>query len=320
MDVDRSPLVSVEKLARWLEAGERPVIVDVRWYLGKPGAGRAAYLEGHLPGAIFLDLDDDLADPDGYGAPGRHPLPSPAAFRARMAAAGIGDGAVVVGYDDVGGWVAARLWWMLDNLGFGRRGIDAEWVGVLDGGIKAWAEAGHELSTDVPEPPATPAALTVGDAWHGVIDREELKRRLGEVTLLDARAAPRYRGEVEPVDPVAGHIPTAINAPFDTNLDLNGRMLGPGALRARFQELDIVPDDDAASAVPRDVVVSCGSGTSATHHSLAMRAAGLPDPILYVGSYSDWSRSGETIATGAEPGEAPAADTEPARMTAEEPR
>jgi len=109
---------------------------------------------------------------------------------------------------------------------------------------------------------------------------------------------------VEPVDPVAGHIPTAISAPFDTNLDLNGRMLGPGALRARFQELEIVPDHEAQ----RDVVVSCGSGTSAAHHSLAMRVAGLPDPILYVGSYSDWSRSGEPVAVGAEPGEPPAAD------------
>ena len=175
MDVERTPLLSVERLAQWLEAGERPVIVDVRWYLGKPGAGHAAYLEGHLPGAIFLDLDEDLADLEGYGAPGRHPLPSPEAFRARMAAAGIGDGAVVVGYDDVGGWVASRLWWMLDNLGFGRRDIEGEWVGVLDGGIKAWAEAGNVLETDVPPPPAGAASLTLDDAWHGVIEREELE-------------------------------------------------------------------------------------------------------------------------------------------------
>ena len=301
MDVERTPLLSVERLARWLEAGERPIIVDLRWYLGKPGAGHAAYLEGHLPGAIFLDLDDDLADLEGYGAPGRHPLPSPEAFRARMAAVGIGDGSVVVGYDDVGGWVAARLWWMLDNLGFGRRGIEGEWVGVLDGGIKAWAEAGNVLSTDIPAPLPL-ASLTLEGNWHGVIEREELRDRLGSVTLLDARAAARYRGEVEPIDPVAGHIPTAISAPFDTNLDLNGRMLGPGALRARFEELEIVPDDGAEQ---RDVIVSCGSGTSAAHHSLAMRVAGLPDPILYVGSYSDWSRSGEPVATGAEPGDAP---------------
>jgi thiosulfate/3-mercaptopyruvate sulfurtransferase len=126
------------------------------------------------------------------------------------------------------------------------------------------------------------------------------------VTLLDARAAPRYRGEVEPIDPVAGHIPTAISAPFDSNLDLNGRMLGPGALRARFEELGIAQDDaDTAGAERRDVITSCGSGTSAAHHNLAMRVAGLPDPILYVGSYSDWSRSGEPVATGEEPGDPP---------------
>src|SRR5206468_7388383 len=155
MESERSPLVSVERLAEWLASPNPPVVVDVRWYLAKPGAGHAAYLEGHLPNAIFLDLDADLADPTGLGAPGRHPLPSPEAFLARMGAAGIGDGDRVVGYDDVGGWVAARLWWMLDNLGFGRRGVDGEWVGVLDGGIKAWAEAGEPLARDVPQPPPT---------------------------------------------------------------------------------------------------------------------------------------------------------------------
>ena len=305
MESERSPLVSVERLAEWLDGGRPPVIVDVRWYLGKPGAGRAAYDEGHLPGAIYLDLDDDLADLNGLGAPGRHPLPSPATFIEHMAAAGIGDGDRVVGYDDVGGWVAARLWWMLDNLGFGKRGVEGEWVGVLDGGIKAWVEAGQALERERPElGPARLTAATLASEWHGVIERAELKSRLGTVTLLDARAAPRYRGEVEPVDPVAGHIPTAISAPFDMNLDTNGRMLGPGALRATYSELGI--DAPSGDEPARDVVASCGSGTSATHHSLAMRLAGLPDPILYVGSYSDWSRSGEPVATGPEPGEPPA--------------
>ena len=304
MDADRSPLVTVEQLAGWLAAGERPVIVDLRWYLARPGAGHAAYLEGHLPSAIFLDLDGDLSDPHGLGAPGRHPLPSPDAFRRRIAAAGIGDGMRVVGYDDAGGWVAARLWWMLDNLGFGRRGRPGESVGVLDGGIKAWVETGNPLQTGEPAALAPAPALTLGDAWHGIIEREELKSRLGRVTLLDARAAPRYRGEVEPIDPVAGHIPTAINAPFDTNLEPGGRLLDAEALRARYGELDIVAGGPAGSR-EREVVISCGSGTSATHHSLAMRLAGLPDPILYVGSYSDWSRSGEEIATGADPGDPP---------------
>jgi thiosulfate/3-mercaptopyruvate sulfurtransferase len=297
----RSPLVSVGELARLLAAAGEPapgavVVVDTRWYLGKPGAGREAYAAGHLPGAIFLDLDEDLADPNGFGAPGRHPLPTPKAFVARMAAAGIGDGAVVVGYDDVGGWVAARLWWMLDTLGFGRRGAASERVAVLDGGIAAWAAAGHQLETG--EVSLPPAPLTLSGEWTGVISRTDLKSRLGSVTLLDARGAPRYRGETEPIDPVAGHIPTAISAPYDGNLGPDGRFLPADQLRARLEAL--------GAAGSREVVVSCGSGTSAIHHSIAMRLAGLPDPILYVGSYSDWSRSGEPVATGPDPGEPPA--------------
>lgn len=306
MDAMTSPLVSVEELTALVDGEAPAVIVDLRWYLGKPGAGRVAYLEGHLPGAIFLDLDADLADPHGLGAPGRHPLPDPRDFAARMAAIGIGDGTRVVGYDDVGGWVAARLWWMLDDLGFGRRGIPGEGAGVLDGGIKSWVDAGHPLSTAVPAPPPAPARLTLDGRWHAVIERDELRGRLGSLTLLDARGAPRYRGEVEPVDPVAGHIPTAISAPYDENLGPDGRLLGAVALRERFGSLGI--EDTAGGGHgdgQPDVVLSCGSGTSACHHALAMRVAGLPDPILYVGSYSDWSRSGEPVATGPEPGPPP---------------
>jgi thiosulfate/3-mercaptopyruvate sulfurtransferase len=196
---------------------------------------------------------------------------------------------------------------MLDNLGYGRRGVEGEWVGVLDGGIKAWVEAGQALDHGDPAPRAAAAlsAATLVAGWRGVIEREALKSRLGSVTLLDARAAPRYRGEVEPIDPVPGHIPTAVSAPFDMNLDTNGRMLGPGALRALYAEMGIEAGHGDASAPGREVIASCGSGTSATHHSLAMRLAGLPDPILYVGSYSDWSRSGEQVATGPEPGDPP---------------
>ena len=297
-----SPLVSVAGLRSMLDDGGQLVIADLRWYLGRPGAGHAAYLEGHLPGAIFLDLDDNLADLAGYGAPGRHPLPDPGPFAARMAAAGIADGTRVVGYDDVGGWVAARLWWMLDNLGFGRRGVAGESVGVLDGGIRAWTESGGVLSTTASTPALGSAALSLRGPWHGVIDRAALRSRLGSVILLDARGAPRYRGEVEPVDPVAGHIPTALSAPIDTNLAPDGHLLDADTLRRQYAALGIA---GAAGPTARDTIVSCGSGTSATHHSLAMRVAGLPDPILYVGSYSDWSRSGEPIATGPEPGAAP---------------
>ena len=283
------PLISAEEL-RALLAGDpgRIRIVDCRWYLGRPGDGRAAYDAGHLPGSIHLDLDADLADSDGFGAPGRHPLPSPASFAERLADLGIGDDHLVVAYDDVGGWVAARLWWMLDVLGHRE-------VAVLDGGIAAWTASGGELTTDVPTWP--PVALHLAPEWRGVISREELKARLGSVVLLDARAAPRYRGETEPVDPVAGHIPTALNAPVDGNLG-DGRFRPAAELADRFREL-------GADGTAGPVVTSCGSGTSALHHAIAMRLAGLPDPILYVGSYSDWSRSGEPVATGPEPGDAP---------------
>ncbi|HEY8437168.1 MAG TPA: sulfurtransferase [Candidatus Limnocylindrales bacterium] len=286
----RSPLISATDLLARVRAGDpRLRIVDCRWVLGQPGAGRQAYAAGHIPGSIHLDLDADLSADDGFGAPGRHPLPSPAAFAERLGRVGIGDGGLVVAYDDVGGWIAARLWWMLDTLGHAE-------VALLDGGIAAWTDAGGGLTTEEPNWP--PASLHLGAEWSGVISRDHLKRRLGDVRLLDARAPARYRGEVEPVDPVAGHIPRAISAPVDGNL-VDGRFRSGEELRTRFEEL-------GADGSHGPVVTSCGSGTSALHHAIAMRLAGLPDPILYVGSYSDWSRSGEPVVTGAEPGEMPA--------------
>jgi thiosulfate/3-mercaptopyruvate sulfurtransferase len=288
---NRSPLMTAAELLALVRAGDPTLrIADCRWVLGQPGAGEVAYQAGHLPGAIYIDLDEDLADRDGFGAPGRHPLPSPAEVAQTLGRAGIRDDDLVVAYDDVGGWVAARLWWMLDVLGHPD-------VAVLDGGIGAWRAAGGELTTEIPT--LAPAELHLAAAWSGVIDREELGARLGSVVLLDARAGPRYRGETEPIDPVAGHIPTARNAPVDGNLaEPNGRFLAAEALADRFAAL-------GADGTGGPVVTSCGSGVSALHHALAMRAAGLPDPILYVGSYSDWTRSGEAVATGPEPGEAP---------------
>ncbi len=285
-----TPLVSAAQLrALILDGDDRVRIVDCRWVLGQPGAGRAAWLDGHIPGAIHLDVDADLADPDGFGAPGRHPLPSPVAFRRRLEAAGVDDRHLVVAYDDVGGWVAARLWWMLENLGHRD-------VAVLDGGIQAWVGAGGPLTDEVATFPR--GTLHLAERWTGVIDREGLKARLGSVVLLDARAAARYRGETEPIDPVAGHIPTARSAPIDGNLE-DGRFRSPDELRERFIAL-------GADGEHGEVVTSCGSGVSAIHHALAMRIAGLPDPILYVGSYSDWSRSGEPVATGDAPSNPPA--------------
>jgi thiosulfate/3-mercaptopyruvate sulfurtransferase len=281
-------LISVEELAARL-ADRHTRVADVRWYLNRPGAGRTAYAAGHIPGAIYVDLDDDLSDPAGFGAPGRHPLPSPAAFRDRLEQLGIDSGDLVVAYDDAGGVNAARLWWMLDNLG--HRGG----VAVLDGGLASWQSAGLALSTDPVNLP--PGHLELAGEWHGIIARQELASRLGALNLLDARSPERYRGEVEPIDPVAGHIPTAVSAPTSSNLAGDGRLLAPKELARRYHALV----DDS-----RPTVVACGSGTTACHNALAMRLAGLPDPILYVGSFSDWSRSGMPVATGPEPGSATA--------------
>jgi thiosulfate/3-mercaptopyruvate sulfurtransferase len=205
----------------------------------------------------------------------------------RLARLGLGSDHLVVAYDDAGGTIAARLWWMLDDLGHRR-------VAVLDGGLQAWREAGEPISTDEPVYPRTD--LRLASHWSKVIDREALRDRLGDVALLDARAGERYRGEVEPVDPAAGHIPTALSAPANANLGADGRFLVPAALRDRFVALGI------GDRERDDIVTSCGSGVTACHNALAMRIAGLPDPLLYPGSFSDWSRCGETVATGAEPG------------------
>ncbi len=279
------PLISPEDLRTRL--GDPDLrIVDTRWYLGQPGRGWVAYQAGHIPGAIFLDLDTDLSAPSG---PGRHPLPDPLAFARLLAERGIGDEHLVVAYYDARGGVAARLWWMLDNLGHGR-------VAVLDGGLGAWTAIGGPLTTETPAWP--PADLRLRPHWSRVIERDELRRRLGSVVLLDARAPERYRGEVEPIDPAAGHIPTALSAPFTDNLGPDGRFRGPAELAERFRTLGV----QGRRALEVGVVTSCGSGTNACHNALAMRLAGLPDPLLYPGSFSDWSRSGLPVATGPEPG------------------
>ncbi len=299
-----SPIIASEALDARLGSDDLR-IVDVRWVLGSPGAGRTAFDAGHIPGAIFLDLDSDLVAAEG---PGRHPLPTVEAFVARLEAVGIGVEHDVVVYDDAGGATAARLWWMLDDLGHER-------VRVLDGGLSAWIAAGYELRVDDAESPNAAEPRTAGapssaasssptdrpplrDRWTKVIDRDRLAAVLGDAVLLDARAEPRYRGEVEPIDPVAGHIPTARNAPVAGNLGPDGRLLTADALGARFETLGA----GARSAGP--VISSCGSGVTACFNSLAMRVAGLPDPLLYPGSYSDWSRAGMPIAVGDEPGDA----------------
>ncbi len=327
-------LVSAAELAATLDDPDLR-IADVRWSLAAPGGGRVAYGAAHLPGAVFVDLESVLTATQG---PGRHPLPDPAAFAAALAALGIGRRHRIVAYDDAGGTVAARLWWMLDALG------QAD-VAVLDGGIAAWRAAGLPLTADVPaHPPAEPVATPgTGAAWPRTIDGPTLAGRLGEVRLLDARAPERYRGEIEPIDRVPGHIPTAFSLPTSALLGGDGRFLAPDTLAARFATVGVGgqgPGDVGAgsaggdgpaagerhasdSGAPasdkgapasrggppvgrgRQVVVSCGSGVNACQLALAMREAGLPDPLLYPGSYSDWTQSGMPVATGTETGEPP---------------
>lgn len=259
-------------------------LADMRWWLTDPAKGRRDYDAGHLPGAVWVDLDTMLA---AHPGPGRHPLPSPADFAAVMAGLGFGDEHEIVVYDDAGGTIAARLWWMLDDLGHRA-------VRVLDGGLAAWTAAGGPLTAEITVPPATPASLHLRDSWTRTLDRDALAARLGTVALIDARSRERYRGDMEPVDAAPGHIPTAISRPTAGNLGPDARFLSASELRARFDGLGT------------EIITACGSGVTACHNALAMRVAGLPAPILYPGSYSDWAGTGMPIATGDEPGAAPA--------------
>jgi thiosulfate/3-mercaptopyruvate sulfurtransferase len=274
--VTRAPLVAPKELLTRLDDPQLR-LADVRWYLGDPRRGRTEYELGHIPGAVFVDLDHELAAPTG---PGRHPLPDPAAFAGRLAALGFGDEHRIVVYDVSGGTVAARLWWMLDRLGHPD-------VALLDGGLAAWLAVGGELS-DAPTR-HEPATLTLATAWPDTIDRETIAGRGAAFDLVDVRAAERYRGNVEPVDRVPGHIPGARNLPATTLLDERGRLRSPDELRRLLT---------AERVTSGPSVMSCGSGVTACLGILAARVAGLPEPLLYPGSYSDWSSAGLPIATG----------------------
>jgi|GEM_PF-138337 len=277
------PLIGVAELAARIAAPD-VVVCDVRWYLGAPERGRSEFADERIPGARYVDLDTDLAD-HGVQGRGRHPLPDPLVFAARMGHLGIGPDTTVVAYDDGSGVPASRLWWMLDALGHAS-------VRLLDGGIAAWRAAGLPLEDGDPVT-ALPAILSLAPVWPRIIEREELAGRIGDLVLLDVRAAERYRGEVEPVDPKPGHIPGAVSAPSAANVGADGLLRPADELAERFVGL---------GADARLVVVSCGSGVTACHTALAMRRAGLPDPILYAGSYSDWSSAGLPVAAGSEPG------------------
>lgn len=262
---------------KWLQAHPEARLVDLRWSpKGPPALDR--YRAGHLPGALFVDLDRDLARP---GGPGRHPFPPVESFAALLGRLGISLQTPVVVYDDGNGSIAARLWFMLRVHGHER-------AALLEGGLAAWTAAGLPLAVDEPAlQPIAPPALVRDDAR--LIDRAGVAARPASALLLDARAPERYRGEVEPIDRVAGHIPGAVNAPFGDNLD-GARFKQPAALRELYSRLGA----DAAS----EIIASCGSGVTACHDLLALELAGYRNTRLYVGSWSDWSSAGEPIATG----------------------
>jgi thiosulfate/3-mercaptopyruvate sulfurtransferase len=266
--------------AAWLADHHRDPdvrVIDLRWYMDGR-SGRAAYDAGHVPGAVFVDLNAISGHEPGRG---RHPLPTPDVFEAGMRAAGVGRDAAVVVYDDAGGSIAARLWWMLRYFGHDR-------AAVLDGGIQAWP---GELSAHAEQPgPGDFAAGTPREERR--VEYEDVRGLPPSTLLIDARAGERYRGEKEPVDPVAGHIPGARSAPSSGNL-ADGRFRSPDELRERFEALGAGGD--------RDVVVYCGSGVTACHDLLAMELAGITGARLYPGSWSEWSsHSDAPVATGEE--------------------
>ncbi|MFF9394151.1 sulfurtransferase [Streptomyces griseoluteus] len=276
-------IITAAELARDLAGPTPPTLLDVRWQLSAPDApafdARAAYEAGHLPGAVFVDLDRELAAPPGPR--GRHPLPDLAEFGAAMRRAGVFAGTPVVVYDGGQGWAAARAWWLLRATGHPN-------VRVLDGGLTAWE---GPLSTEVPTPAQGDFEPLPEPA--GVLDADGAARLAGSGVLLDARAGERYRGEVEPIDRVGGHIPGALSAPTMENVGPDGHFLPAADLRDRFKAIGVSGD--------APVGVYCGSGVSAAHEALALAIAGIP-AALYVGSWSEWSNDpSRPVAVGPDP-------------------
>ncbi len=269
------PVIEAHAAATALAAGARAV--DCRFDVVAPGGdtsrGERDWRASHVPGAVYAHLDRDLADLS-VGGRGRHPLPSESALAATLARWGIGPATPVVAYDDGSGAMAARLWWLLRLAGH----ADAA---VLDGGIAAWRAAG--LPEESGAPAIAPVSHPVRFDANAIACSDEVLALVGDASrvLLDARAAPRFRGEVEPIDPVAGHVPGAVNRPFQNNLGADGRFKPATVLRAEFESLLDGRD-------PRRAVLMCGSGVTACHNLLAMAHAGLDGARVYAGSWSEW--------------------------------
>lgn len=276
-----SPLISASELAAALAGPTPPRVLDVRWRLGGP-PGAEEHAKGHIPGAVYVDLDAELA---GHGEPtdGRHPLPTLVDFEAAARRWGLNDGDAVVVYDDVSGTSAARAWWLLRYGGLPT-------VRVLDGGLAAWWETGGASETAAVHP--EPGTIRLEFGALPTLNGDTAAALAVDGVLLDARAAERFRGEVEPVDPRAGHIPGAVSAPTSDTLGADGRMRPAAELSARFAALGVTPGTP--------VGVYCGSGVTAAHTALALEAAGLPTPALYPGSFSAWSNDpARPVAVGA---------------------
>jgi thiosulfate/3-mercaptopyruvate sulfurtransferase len=282
-------IISASELASDSAGEHPPVLLDVRWQLsvrkaaGEPAFdGRAAYEAGHVPGAVFVDLDAELAGHAGQGS-GRHPLPDLAAFGAVMRAAGVSADRPVVVYDGGQGWAAARAWWLLRWSGHPS-------VRVLDGGLAAWD---GPLETTVPQP--EPGTFTPAPSATGLLDADAAAALARSGLLLDARAAERYRGDDEPIARVGGHIPGAVSAPTTENVGADGLFRPAAELAERFRAL-------GAADAPGRLGVYCGSGVSAAHEALALAVAGIDDVQLYVGSWSQWSADPDRpVATGPDP-------------------
>lgn len=263
------PLIDVDALSDSLHQLQ---VFDVRWYLADPGRGESEYRAAHIPGAVFVDLDKDLSSVPGSN--GRHPLPTPGDFALTLGRLGLHRNDQVVVYDDAAGRIAARLWWMLRSIGH-------TGVRVLDGGIPAWIEAGNTTESGW----IAPSHVDYGtvDDFSNSVTLDELEGR----SLVDARAPERFRGDFEPVDPRPGHIPGAINIPTDVFVE-DGRLRSADSMASLFVGID-------------DPVMSCGSGVTACHAALAYTIAGNPIPDVYVGSYSEWSRTDRDVSTGETP-------------------
>ncbi|MFM9902735.1 MAG: sulfurtransferase [Polaromonas sp.] len=270
-------LISVQQLQALMASGQPFKVFDCSFDLGQPALGHQQFVDAHLPGALHASLDTDLSAHGGPSASGgRHPLPTQEAFAQWLTSVGMTNTTQAVVMDRNGANYCGRLWWMLKWVGH-------EHVAVLDGGLQAWVAAGGAVEQGEPSPAPAATAFQLAPSRYALVAPSTVADRLGRAsqTVLDARGAPRFRGEVEPLDPIAGHIPGALNRPFTQNLGADGRFKAPQQLRAEFELL-------LGGRDPATVVHQCGSGVSAVPNLLAMEVAGLGVTALYAGSWSDW--------------------------------